>query len=325
MPNICAVVLTFNRKDLLEECLAAILAQTRACTRVLVVDNASTDGTFEMLEDRWAGRVEVHRLPVNIGAAGGFNRGMRLGHLSGADFLWVMDDDVIPEPDALEKLVEARASLAERAIDPPFLLSVARSPKGIVTNTPDIDRARNALSYADWPALLGEGLVAVQRATFVSILLPRATLDRFGLPIADMFIWGEDTEFTVRVTRQQPGYIVGRSAVTHVRQLDGRLDIRTETNPARIGYHHHYIRNQIYTFRTYYSRRSTMRLVWEKVRTALGLARRGEFRKAGIVARATLAGLSFEPAVEQAGASFDRTGMRILSVEEGQAFAQNAA
>lgn len=189
MTAICAVVLTYNRRELLDECLAAISAQTRECDRIIVIDNASTDGTFEMLAVKWSEQVEVHSLPRNLGAAGGFNMGMRMAYRTGADAIWVMDDDVIPEPDALERLVAANLLLEQREISAPFVISTARTPRGHVTNVPDIDRGRNSLSYHKWPELLEYKMIPVRRATFVSILLPRVTLDRFGLPLAEMFIW----------------------------------------------------------------------------------------------------------------------------------------
>lgn len=312
MTAVCAVVLTYNRRELLDECLAAISAQTHKCDRIIVIDNASTDGTFEMLAIKWSERVQVHALPKNIGAAGGFNMGMRMAHRTGADAIWVMDDDVIPEPDALERLVVANRLLEQREISAPFVISTARTPRGHVTNVPDIDRGRNSLSYHRWPELLEHRMIPVRRATFVSILLPRITLDRHGLPIADMFIWGEDTEFTLRMTRQQPGYIVGDSRAVHVRAMDGNLDIRTEANPARVGYHYHYIRNSVYTIRSYAHRRTLFRHLLRKTRLCLSLCLEKEFAKARIVLDGVVHGLTFNPRIERADAPFDESGIRTM-------------
>lgn len=325
MATVCAVVITYNRRELLDQCLEAIAAQTHACEKIVVIDNASTDGTFEMLAVKWSSRVEVYALPHNTGAAGGFNAGMRMAHRTGAEAIWVMDDDVIPEPDALERLLAANQLLEEREIFAPFVISTARTPKGHVTNVPDIDRGRNSLSYRKWPELLEHGMIPVRRATFVSILLRRVTLDRHGLPIAGMFIWGEDTEFTLRITVQQPGYIVGDSRVLHVRAMDGNLDIRTESNPIRIGYHYHYIRNSVYTIRTYARRPTLVRHVAKKLRLALSLCTKREFDKAKIVFRGTLHGLTFHPEVERADAPFDESGIRTFhwtDMHHATAFAQ---
>lgn len=318
MPMICAVVLTYNRKELLDSCLEAITSQTHPCDRIIVIDNASTDETFQMLAKKWATRVEVYSLPRNIGASGGFNMGMRIAYRTGADLIWVMDDDVIPEPQALERLLAADSVLESRGIRAPFVISTARTPRGHVTNVPDVDTSRNSLSYKAWPELLEHKLVPVRRATFVSILLPRRTLALHGLPIASMFIWGEDTEYTLRVTATQPGYIVGDSRCLHVRQMDGNPDIRTEHNPVRIGWHYHYIRNSVYTIRKYAPNRTWARHMLHKARQALGLCLEGEMEKAWIVTRGVIHGMTFKPAVEAADAPFDDEGVQTVAWSSGR-------
>lgn len=325
MRTIAAVVLTYNRRDLVEECLKAILAQTVPVERIVVIDNGSSDGTAEMLSQNWSDRIELHILPKNIGAAGGFNTGIRMAYRAQADGIWVMDDDVIPDPDALEKLLDADRLLRARDLDPPFVVSTARTPTGIVTNVPDIDLSRNSLSYQNWPELLEHCLVPVRRATFVSILMPRATLDRYGLPIASMFIWGEDTEYTVRITRNQPGYMVGNSRAVHVRQLDGKLDIRTEVNPTRIRYHYYFLRNQAYNVRRYQSKGALARHVARQGKLATKLFLKGHFGKARIVATGTLSGMVFHPVIEAADAPIDMTGWQSFVFAAENLLQQTAA
>src|SRR5688500_13373643 len=98
--TVSAVVLTYNRKALLAECLRALLAQTLPVDRVLVVDNASTDGTEELLRaEGLLERVAYLRLERNLGSSGGFNRGVAAAREGGWDWLWIMDDDAEPRPD----------------------------------------------------------------------------------------------------------------------------------------------------------------------------------------------------------------------------------
>jgi dTDP-4-dehydrorhamnose reductase len=310
MGTVCAVVLTYNRKELLNECLQAIWNQTHPCDHILVVDNASSDDTSEMLAQYWADRVEVHLLPTNVGAAGGFNACMRLAYQTGMDHIWVMDDDVIADPTALARLLAADDVLASRNVEAPFLISTARAPSGVLTNVPEISRRLNSLAYDDWPDLLDQRIVPVERATFVSILLPRETLTQHGLPISSMFIWGEDSEFTIRVTRERPAYLVGDSRVVHVRQLSGMLDIEKEQSPARISYHFHRIRNDMYLRRRYEGSRSVARYVFRQLRLITRLCGNGHFHKARIVLSGIAKGLFFNPKVEGATSPFDKAGMR---------------
>jgi dTDP-4-dehydrorhamnose reductase len=303
MSNVFAVILTYNRRGLLSECLSAVSQQTSPCDRIIVVDNGSTDDTLDMLRAEWSGRVTVCALPQNIGAAGGFNAGTRFAYQEGADYIWLMDDDVIPETDALERLLDADETLREREIFAPFVISNATTPAGLSTNTPELHVRQNAVSYATWPLLLDRCIVPVGRATFVSILFPRETIKRYGLPIAEMFMWGEDMEFTMRITRDGPGYLVGDSRVVHVRALSGAPDIRTERNPARIRYFYYLKRNQMF-MRRRLRHGSITKHVLRQLKLAAELIIQREFYKARLVVTGTLDGLAFNPPLEKAdGAS----------------------
>lgn len=88
--KVAAVVVTYNRKELLRECLQALLNQTRPLDEIIVVDNASTDGTDQMIPEEFPQITHV-RLPENIGGAGGFHEGMKLAYEKGHDWIWVMD------------------------------------------------------------------------------------------------------------------------------------------------------------------------------------------------------------------------------------------
>jgi GT2 family glycosyltransferase len=106
--TVAAVVVTFNRKELLCECLEGLLAQASPVARIVLVDNASTDGTADLLTARGYlknGIVDYVRLPVNSGGAGGFHEGVKRAYEAGFEWLWLMDDDVEPMPRALEKML----------------------------------------------------------------------------------------------------------------------------------------------------------------------------------------------------------------------------
>ena len=104
--SVTAVVVTYNRAALLVECLDAIAAQTHRPGRVIVVDNASTDDTATVLSQRRD--VDTVRLALNTGGAGGFAAGIQAALAGGCDAVWLLDDDTIPQPDALAELVRAR-------------------------------------------------------------------------------------------------------------------------------------------------------------------------------------------------------------------------
>ncbi len=314
MASIFAVVLTYNRKDLLKRCLDCVFAQSRACDRVIVIDNCSSDGTSDMLRAEWGDRVQVHILSRNIGASGGFNVGIRVAYQGGADFVWVMDDDVLPEKDALAKLVEADQFLADKGVPRAFVLSSAWTEDGNVTNVPKIDTRPTVRGYENWPLLLERKMVPVTRATFVSILLPRSIITHYGLPLAPMFIWGEDSEYTLRITDECPGFFVAESKVLHLRQVSGVVSIVTEVNRTRLKYHRHLIRNQMYTARVYSAKLDYIRHAIRQVQLLLRLLRRGAFEKAGIVFTGLVESLWFHPPIESAQASAELPGVTIKCI-----------
>ena len=247
---VAAVVVTYNRKEMLKECIAALLAQTYPGLEIFIVDNASTDGTRALGEALSAEEVRVHYCNTgkNLGGAGGFHYGMKEAYDAGAERLWVMDDDVLPQPDALERLVAAEELLRSRGERAGFFAGCVYGPSGEPMNTPGIDRAGEN-GYAFWYEHLENGLVRLDSATFVSVLFPREAVGLSGLPCSDFFIWGDDTEYTMRVRRVcGSAYLVGGSNAVHARANAKNLTIFNEEQPRRVGMFAYMVRNTlIYT------------------------------------------------------------------------------
>lgn len=208
MPSVCAVLVTYNRCELLAEALDRLAAQTRRPDGVLVVDNASSDGTADLLARR--ADVEVLRLAANGGGAGGFAAGLRRARAAGHDWYWLMDDDTFPEPDCLERLLDG----AERAPTPPSLMTSAVRWKDGTLHPMNRPWPRTN-ARADFVRAARAGLVPVRSASFVSTMVHRDAIDRHGLPLAHYFIWHDDTEYTRRVLNHEAGYLVPGSIALH--------------------------------------------------------------------------------------------------------------
>ena len=109
--RVVAVVVAFNRRELLLEALAALGEQSRPVDAVVVVDNASDDGSGEAVREGFP-LVDLVTLERNTGGAGGFAVGMAHALQShDPSWLWLMDDDTIPTPTALAELVDAAESV----------------------------------------------------------------------------------------------------------------------------------------------------------------------------------------------------------------------
>ena len=197
--RVAAVVVTFNRRDLLARLLDALRA-TPDLDEVIVVDNASTDGTQELLGGLGTEGVPVHvvSLTANTGGAGGFNTGLATAMERGADLAWLMDDDGIPDAACLRRLLEfdgeldfwGPAVLAEG--DTTQLCFPIRLPgrTSVVSRMTDVEGA------ADDRGLLPDIVIP-----FNGVLVTRALVDEIGLPREEFFIWGDDHEYRLRAER----------------------------------------------------------------------------------------------------------------------------
>ena len=102
------VIVTYNRKKLLKENIEALLNQTFKDHDILIVDNNSNDGTKEMVAEIQDNRIKYYNTGKNLGGAGGFAFGLRKAIELGYLYAWIMDDDSIPTPTALENLLKAK-------------------------------------------------------------------------------------------------------------------------------------------------------------------------------------------------------------------------
>jgi len=235
--SVTAVVVTYDRRDLLAECLDAIAAQTSAASRVIVVDNASTDGTDALLADR--DDVDVVALAQNTGGAGGFAAGIASALDGAAEAIWLLDDDTIPEPDALAELLRARDGCPGRR--PAVLASrvVWTDGRDHPMNTP---RTRPRATREEIDAAASVGGRPIRSASFVSILLDREAVEAVGLPVAAYFLWNDDFEYTTRLLRDRPGLAVPTSVAVHKTRVFGS----TDADPGERFFYE--VRNKIWMF-----------------------------------------------------------------------------
>ena len=222
MTTVAAVVVTFNRKELVTQCLDRLAHQTRPLDRIYVIDNASTDGTKERLAERgFLSRPDISyvRLDKNSGGAGGFHEGMRLAHEAGFDWIWIMDDDGEPTTDSLAlmtplfdrtDLVAVMPMIADANGDPDF----SAPHRGFMKTRSEIvdGEMGRSLTRAD---IAGKSEVDINYYSFVGPCFPRWVIDRVGLPLRQFFIHYDDIEFSQRIAPLGRAIVVTAARILH--------------------------------------------------------------------------------------------------------------
>ena len=187
---------------------------------LLVIDNASNDGTFDFLEE-WkleSGGFErrvVHN-ESNCGGAGGFAIGIAEAMKGSYEFIFLADDDAIPDNNMLERLLrcynkindkEDIAALCTRVDDQYGISCVhrARVKKGLFSIR------RGSTKRIDYQKEYFE----IDLLTFVGALIKKETVERVGLPIADYFIHEDDAEYSTRIRKIGKIICVSDSIMTH--------------------------------------------------------------------------------------------------------------
>ena len=175
MNKVAAVVVTYNRIELLKECIKALQQQTYPCD-ILIVDNASTDGTEEYINkiEKDYDNLHYKNTGANIGGAGGFNFGMRWAVEAGYEYVWVMDDDCLPYTDALEKLINADGILKGKY---GWLASAVLWKDG---HECKMNRVKLKKSFYEYLEYMQYGIVQAEQATFVSLFLKTKTLSLYN-------------------------------------------------------------------------------------------------------------------------------------------------
>ncbi|GAB3756410.1 glycosyltransferase family 2 protein [Spirosoma pomorum] len=210
MKTVAAVVVTYNRFADLQKCLTSLHQQTRPLDAIIVINNGSTDGTAEWLDEQPG--LQVVNQP-NLGGAGGFATGIDTAYKAGYDWLWCMDDDCLAAPDALETL------LASPNIGPCIKNSVSVSNKDHSELAFFVDRPNR--SYRKVADMAPYDLVYGVAFFFNGTLISSDVVKNVGLPDKKLFIWGDEVEYMTRVQKMgYPVVTVPRSIFYHPPSFD---------------------------------------------------------------------------------------------------------
>lgn len=223
---IVAVVVTYNRRELLEQTLAGIEAGQLTPDTVIIINNASTDGTEEFLDSYQSSQAtDIVHLPQNVGRAGGFTVGIdRALNRHAADLVWVMDDETEPTENTLSEAYRTWANYSPVRAERPAVVAskvVWTNGQNHPMNTVRTMFAAGSDRTARASAV---GARPIRSASFISILMDAAAMRATDLPLADFFIWNDDFEYTTRLIHHSNGIATERSVARHHTKTLGSTD-----------------------------------------------------------------------------------------------------
>ena len=220
---VAAVVVTYNRLDLLKKVIDGLLRQTRQLDAIIVVNNSSTDGTSE-----WIAEIKEQNSLIrvinqeNLGSSGGQYTGGKIAYDSGYEWIWHLDDDVVPAKDCLENLLKYAkydhcvAPLRMKAHATPEAKEEIFYEHDIIRfnfSNPLRSIWRDVFTEDDYN--YSESLICVEGITLEGMLLHRSMIEKVGYVEKGFFIYGDDTEYSVRLLRNNIRISIVKEAVIH--------------------------------------------------------------------------------------------------------------
>ena len=238
--RIVAVVVTYNRLELLKKNIDSLRCQTMPLSEIIVVNNGSTDGTREWL-DAQKGLTVIHQ--ENTGGSGGFHSGMRLAAEKDAEWIWCMDDDVFPRADCL-------AMFMRHTNDGRIGILVPRRIRAGKVFTTEFTGYNLTNPFASmYKGKLSKTTVSspmdIAGAAFEGLFVRKVVTEKIGFPNKELFIFCDDTDYCLRT--MYAGYkIVYIPDALIDKQLFFQNDTWTERNKKKKWKRFYQIRNSAY-------------------------------------------------------------------------------
>lgn len=231
--TVCAVVVTFNRKELLIKCLNSLINQSLQPEAIYIVDNNSTDKTEELLlKEKYISElpesydtttitqttkknviIKYIRLSQNIGGAGGFYEGVKAAYEDKYDWVWIMDDDAFPTKSCLECLepyyqLEDTVALASLKVD--LDNNILYHHRGYFNFSHGLP-IQEHITEED---TLKE-ITDIDMASFVGLLIKSDAIKQIGYPKKEFFIHADDLEYCIRLRTIGKIKLVNKSIIKH--------------------------------------------------------------------------------------------------------------
>lgn len=282
--NIIAIVVTYNRAELLKKVLVSLTQQTQKIYKIIVVDNDSKDDTSAIVKNFSLefSNVIYFNTGDNLGGAGGFYQGFKLAENYDYDYLWLMDDDFLPTKECLYELVKDNP----QGINQPLRYDLDESCAEISPVNYDLAKIfcrnpkLNTVSELIKTGVYNEGSkIEIAGVPFEGPLISRGVVSSVGYPNPDFFIFNDDLDYSIR-TRNK-GYsikcvfsakayrLLKNNQVTDLNSWKGYFMLRNHFYILRAHGENFFVVNRSLIICFYYIVKSIMRLDFKFLRVVI--------------------------------------------------------
>ncbi|MEG3755094.1 glycosyltransferase [Psychromonas arctica] len=246
--NVIAIVVTYKRSKLLRKVLNSLKDQSLKPSKVIVIDNNSGDETCAVVNEfsRYDDSFFYYNTNCNLGGAGGFHCGFEIAKKYNYDYLWLMDDDLLPAKNCLEYL------LFNTPID--IVQPTRFDQNGICVEMSPVVYDLNKVfcknpklySVADiYSSLKEKELINIATVPFEGPLISKKVVETIGFPNPLFFITGDDTDYSLRAIRS--GFTIKCS----LKARATRLLIHNQSDDLFTWKGYFILRNHFYILRNY--------------------------------------------------------------------------
>lgn len=220
-PLVYSIVLTWNNFTDTDECLATITQQDYDQHQIVVVDNGSTDGSIARLKERWHGKVRFVENKRNLGVPGGYNAGIRLALRGGADYVLLLNNDIIAQPQLINALLKPFQASPMVALTGPIIVYYDRRDLvwfARATYDKVLGYARHI--HLDSPLSSISHLIGkTYQSHYIpacAVMISRRALEAVGLMDCRYFLYYDDIDWCFRARMKGlSSIVVGQPLVAH--------------------------------------------------------------------------------------------------------------
>lgn len=220
-PKVCIVILNYYRLNDLIECINSLYKMNYSNYSVIVVDNSCNESYFEIIKNKFS-KIDIIKNKKNLGYTGGNNLGIKRGIESGAEYIWLLNDDTVVDPACLRNIVDVAEKDTNIGLVSPVIYYYENSYKWQFSGS-YIDWKCFSLRYPNNQKKVDEIYQIGNNVCLwgTALLIKKEVVNKIGYLKQEFFAYWEDTEYSLRSLKNGFKNVVCNNAkVYHKRQIE---------------------------------------------------------------------------------------------------------